>query len=136
VSEQPEEFPGPELVQAARDMFSQRQQAPPPWRPQCVICLNGHKLAIETVKDKLVASGLAIGSPEFIEQIRQAAQAGQMLMMNPMALQGMNGTRPDIIPAVRLADVMIGGSGVCAYCYVPQKQTSLLTAPGGWVPGR
>jgi len=127
----------PGLLEAAREFFANRQ--PPAaggWRPQCVICLNAHKLAIEEVKDKLVKGGLELGSPEFVEKMQEAARFGQAMMANPMALQGMNGDKPDIIPGVRPADIIIGGTGVCAYCYVPQKQTSLLAAPGGWTPGR
>ncbi len=66
----------------------------------------------------------------------RAAQAGQQLVRNPLAGQGMNGTSPDIIPAIRPADTMAGGTALCAVCFVPQRQTSLLAATPGWAPGR
>lgn len=92
------------------------------WRPACVSCFNEHKLAIMRVSQKLVKADVQPGTPEFAQAVQQAAQIGQVLMNNPMALQGLNGTKPDIIPAVRPADVLVGGNGVCGVCFQPQEE--------------
>jgi hypothetical protein len=120
-----------DLVQGLQDMTA----AVAGWRPACASCINNHKLAIVEVAQKLQKAGLAMGSPEFGQRMQQAVALGQMLMQNPLALQGMNGTKPDVIPAVRPADTFIGGNAVCGICFVVSKRSSLALAPANWHPG-
>jgi len=122
----------PEEVMKAFRMANQPQ--PQGWRPACTLCLNGHKLAIAELTQKLGRAGLQPGSQEFMQAIQAAAQAGQAYAQDPIGATGLNGDRPDMIPPVRPADVFAGGTSYCAVCFVPQKQTSLLAAPSGWTP--
>lgn len=141
MSEQPEDSGLPDIGQLAED------QAPDPgaagaidlrqmlqaqgWRPVCVNCLNNHKLAISRISKKLVAAGVQPGNPQFQEALQESAQWGQIIAQNPMALQGMNGQEPDIIPVVRPADVFVNGNSVCAFCFMPQEQIGgSLLLPG------
>ena len=120
-----------ELAMAMQRMMGGGQS----WRPACLVCLNNHKIAIAEISGKLASRGIAPGTPEFVEAMQAAAQAGQMLAQNPMAVLGQNGSKPDVIPPVRQADVFVNGNTLCAVCFVPQKQTSLLAAGPGWRPG-
>lgn len=106
------------------------------WRPACANCVNEHELAIMAVSKKLIAAGIGPGSPEFAQAMQNAVALGQMLMQNPFALQGMNGAKPDVIPAVRPADMFVNGTTCCAICFTPGMQSSLTVAPAGWTPGR
>lgn len=128
------EVVSPELVEAAQQLAARMQ--PPAmmgWRPACAFCANGHKLAIGEMTQKLSNMGVSPGSPEFQQAMQAAAQAGAMLAQNPQA-PGMNGQKPDMIPPVRGADLIVNGTGLCILCFVPGKQTSLLAAPAGWTP--
>jgi len=130
-----DEFPDDALIGAARQYFAGRGgQQPQGWRPACTLCLNGHKLAIAELTQKLGRNGLFPGSQEFMQAIQAAARAGQAYAQDPIGATGLNGDRPDMIPPVRPADVFAGGTSYCAVCFVPQKQTSLLAAPSGWTP--
>jgi hypothetical protein len=124
---------GTDLSERVAAMLQQRAEGP--WRPGCASCINNHKLAIFEVAEKLKKAGLVMGSPEFGQRMQQAVALGQMLMQNPLALQGMNGTKPDVIPAVRPADTFIGGNAVCGICFVVSKRSSLALAPANWHPG-
>lgn len=122
-AEQPEELPDvdslTEAVQEFRQMMPADQGG---WRPACANCLNYHKLGIMAVSAKLMKAGIQPGSPKFGQAMHQAVQMGQVLMHNPIALQGLNGAKPDVIPAVRPADTMVNGNAVCAVCFQPQEQ--------------
>jgi hypothetical protein len=111
-------------------------QAQQPWRPGCAKCLNGHKIAMIELSQKLNQAGLQTGSQEFMQALQAAAQAGAMFAQNPMMAMGQNGTKPDMIPPVRGADTIANGNAMCALCFMPGKETNLLLAPGGWTPGR
>jgi hypothetical protein len=135
-----EDLPGSE-ESAAVAMAQMRQaamarQAAMPWRPACVNCLNGHKLAIAELVKKLNSRGLQVGDPQFQQAMQAAQQAGAMFAQNPMMAIGQNGSKPDMIPPVRPMDTIVNGNAVCALCFQPQQHTSLLIAPGGWTPGR
>lgn len=133
--EEPPE-PSPQMAERLVQMMGAGQQPQAQtWRPACVSCLNGHKVAIADLTKKLNGQGLQIGDPQFMEAINQARQVGMMLAQNPMAAQGLNGARPDVIPPIRGADTLVNGNAVCMICFQPQKQTSLLIAPGSWTPG-
>jgi len=129
-----EEVASPELVEAAQQM-AQRMQAQQAWRPGCVPCLNGHKIAIAELAAKLKAVGLVPGDERFNQAMQAAAQAGAMYAQNPMA-PGLNGQHPDMIPPVRSADIIVNGTTCCVVCFQAQKTTSLLQAGSGWSPSR
>lgn len=100
----------------------------------CASCLNGQKIAIIDLSKKLESLGFMQGTPEFGQAMQAAYAAGQALA-NGQAL-GMNGQKPDVIPAVRMADTMINGTYFCGPCFPAAKQTGLLTAGPGWAPGK
>jgi hypothetical protein len=129
------ESPGDQLSGDVAAMLQQRAQASQGWRPGCTNCTNNHKLAIMELTQKLGQRGMSPGSPEFAEQMQYAIQVGQAFAQNPLAFQSMNGDMPDMIPPIRGADIMVGGTGFCIFCFTPQKQTSLAIAPSGWHPG-
>lgn len=140
--EEPEGFIDPSTEEGAarlaeRMMANQRmQQAQQPWRPGCANCLNGHKIAMIELSQKLNRMGIPTGSQEFMQALQAAAQAGAMFAQNPAMAMGQNGTKPDMIPPVRGADTIANGNAMCAFCFMPGKETNLLLAPGGWTPGR
>jgi len=131
-----EELPDEDdLARMAAMMANQMNQpAQSGWRPGCASCLNGHKLAIGELTAKLNGMGLSVSDPAFMQAFQAARQAGMMFAQNPMAAIGQNGTKPDMIPPIRAADVMVGGTSLCMICYMPQKQTSLLLPGAGWTP--
>jgi hypothetical protein len=134
---EPDEPLGENDLAAMAARMQQLQAMSQAWRPACVSCLNEHKLAIIALQHRLQSTGIAPGSPEFAQAMNQAAQAGQMMAQNPAMAMGMNGTKPDIIPAVRPADTMLNGTALCAVCFPAQKQTGLIAAGGsGWRPGQ
>ena len=112
--------------------FPEAQQPPPGWRPWCASCANNQKVAVIELASKLQGLGLAEGSQEFAQVMQKAAMAGQAVARGQAI--GMNGTKPDLIPPVNQADVMVGGTGLCLGCLPAQKQTSLLVGTPGWPP--
>ncbi len=122
-----------QAMQRAQNQFPPQPQA---WRPACANCLNGNKVAIGDLVKKLNSQGLQIGDPRFQQAVQEAQQAGAQFAQNPMMAMGQNGTRPDMIPPVRPADTLAGGTALCAVCFQPQRQTSLAIATGGWTPGQ
>jgi hypothetical protein len=134
-----EEMPDPAEVAAIAQqqmMEAMAARQPQGWRPACVNCLNGHKIAVAEFVKKMQGLGMQVGDPRFSEALNAARHAGMIFAQNPMAAIGQNGTKPDMIPPIRPADTIVNGSAVCMVCFMPQKQTNLLIAPGGWTPGR
>jgi len=127
-----------QLREAMRVQVGMGMGQPQGWRPGCVLCLNGHKLAIIELSRKLQGQGLVPGTQEFSQTMQAAAQAGAMFAQNPMA-PGFNGDKPDMIPPVRQADVIVNGTSCCVICFMPQKATSIIPAGSGggnlWRPG-
>jgi hypothetical protein len=123
-----------EMAQAFQRMMVPAPQA---WRPACVSCLNAHKIAIMEVAGKLKARNILPGTDEFSQAMGEAAQAGAILANNPAEVLGQNGARPDVIPPVREADVLVNGNSVCVVCFqpAPNQGGGRLLAAGPGLPG-
>lgn len=131
-----------QLASLRAAMLAQMGQGPAAqsWRPACTLCLNGHKIAIAELSQKLGRMGLAPGTAEYMNAMQAAAQAGAQYGQNPMTAMGQNGAKPDMIPPVRSADVIVNGTSCCMVCFVPQKSTSIIPVSGSgggslWRPG-
>jgi hypothetical protein len=127
--------PTPEEAAQMAAAFQQMMAPQQAWRPACCNCLNNHKIAIQELAGKLKAAGIVQGMPEFMQAMQSALEAGAQMAQNPFAMQGQNGTHPDLIPPVRPADVFVNGNTVCMVCFTPMKQSGLLAAGAGWRPG-
>lgn len=130
--EQPEEELTDEQRAQMAAAFQQMMTPPQAWRPACAPCLSNHKIAIAEVSGKLKANGIVPGTPEFIQAMQDALRAGSILAQDPTAVLGNNGSKPDVIPPVREADVLVNGNSVCLLCFQPApRQTGLLAAGPG-----
>lgn len=124
----------PTQEQMAAWAAQMRMMQPPRQEWACVACLNTQKLMVAEMTQALEKGGIRQGTEEYGQAIGAALQLGQMVAMNPGMLAELpDGQKPPMIPPVRNATVMVQGTSLCAHCYVPQKQTSLVVASGNGI---